>query len=158
MSPAWVLVSLIWSQISRARAQTHTRRHLLQTHVCSALSCISWVRTRVNNNTTSSSSSCRRWRRVKALPLCLWRIRSCRETRSGPAAAWRPGTGAGARRQEYVDEKLSRKILQQARIQQEELQSELELSPETRRPPATQLGENSPDHRREIYIYIEREL
>ncbi len=58
--------------------------------------------------------------------------------------------------QEYVDEKLSRKILQQARIQQEELQSELELSPETRRPPATQLGENSPDHRRERDIYIYR--
>lgn len=46
--------------------------------------------------------------------------------------------------QEYVDEKLSRKILQQARIQQEELQSELGLSPETRRPPATQLGEQLP--------------
>lgn len=43
--------------------------------------------------------------------------------------------------QEYVDEKLSRKILQQARIQQDELQTELGLAPETKRQPATQLGE-----------------
>lgn len=43
--------------------------------------------------------------------------------------------------QEYVDEKLSRKILQQARIQQDELQTEFGLAPETRRQPATQLGE-----------------
>lgn len=45
--------------------------------------------------------------------------------------------------QEYVDEKLSRKILQQARIQQEELQSELGLTPDTKRQPATQLGEST---------------
>ncbi|KAL0154322.1 hypothetical protein M9458_050435 [Cirrhinus mrigala] len=47
--------------------------------------------------------------------------------------------------QEYVDEKLSRKILQQARIQQEELQSELGLTPETKRQPATQLGPSTQD-------------
>ncbi|KAK9967056.1 hypothetical protein ABG768_001473 [Culter alburnus] len=47
--------------------------------------------------------------------------------------------------QEYVDEKLSRKILQQARIQQDELQTELGLAPETRRQPATQLGPRSHD-------------
>lgn len=49
--------------------------------------------------------------------------------------------GRSEEEQEYVDEKLSRKILQQARIQQEELQDELGPTPETRRPPATQLGE-----------------
>ncbi|RXN23309.1 bystin [Labeo rohita] len=47
--------------------------------------------------------------------------------------------------QEYVDEKLSRKILQQARIQQEELQSELGLTPDTKRQPATQLGPSTQD-------------
>ncbi|XP_052395124.1 bystin [Carassius gibelio] len=47
--------------------------------------------------------------------------------------------------QEYVDEKLSRKILQQARIQQEELQGELGLTPQTRRPPATRLGPSTQD-------------
>ncbi|XP_043079600.1 bystin isoform X1 [Puntigrus tetrazona] len=47
--------------------------------------------------------------------------------------------------QEYVDEKLSRKILQQARIQQEELQSELGLTPESRRPPTTRLGQSTQD-------------
>ncbi|XDV23120.1 hypothetical protein PO909_027830 [Leuciscus waleckii] len=41
--------------------------------------------------------------------------------------------------QEYVDEKLSRKILQQARIQQDELQTELGLAAEPKRQPATQL-------------------
>ncbi|XP_057181370.1 bystin [Triplophysa rosa] len=41
--------------------------------------------------------------------------------------------------QEYVDEKLSRKILQQARIQQEELQTEFGVTPEAKRQPATQL-------------------
>ncbi|KAI7790903.1 putative bystin [Triplophysa rosa] len=43
--------------------------------------------------------------------------------------------------QEYVDEKLSRKILQQARIQQEELQTEFGVTPEAKRQPATQLTE-----------------
>lgn len=47
--------------------------------------------------------------------------------------------------QEYVDEKLSRKILQQARIQQEELQTEFGLTPETKRQPATQLGPTTQD-------------
>ncbi|XP_067271234.1 bystin [Pseudorasbora parva] len=47
--------------------------------------------------------------------------------------------------QEYVDEKLSRKILQQARIQQDELQTELGLTAETKRPPATQLGPSALD-------------
>ncbi|XP_051551206.1 bystin-like [Myxocyprinus asiaticus] len=47
--------------------------------------------------------------------------------------------------QEYVDEKLSRKILQQARIQQDELQTELGLTPETKRQPATQLGPSTQD-------------
>uniref|UniRef100_A0A671QJV1 Bystin-like n=1 Tax=Sinocyclocheilus anshuiensis TaxID=1608454 RepID=A0A671QJV1_9TELE len=47
--------------------------------------------------------------------------------------------------QEYVDEKLSRKILQQARIQQQQLQSELGLTPDTRRPPATRLGPSTQD-------------
>lgn len=53
--------------------------------------------------------------------------------------------GRSEEEQEYVDEKLSRKILQQARIQQEELQDELGLTPETRRPPATQLGPSTQD-------------
>lgn len=39
----------------------------------------------------------------------------------------------------YVDERLSRKILQQARIQQEELQTEYGLAPE-KKAPATVLG------------------
>jgi len=43
--------------------------------------------------------------------------------------------------QEYVDEKLSRRILQQARIQQDELQTELGLAAEPKRQPATRLGE-----------------
>ncbi|XP_051980142.1 bystin [Xyrauchen texanus] len=47
--------------------------------------------------------------------------------------------------QDYVDEKLSRKILQQARIQQDELQTELGLTPETKRQPATQLGPSTQD-------------
>ncbi|KAA0711726.1 Bystin [Triplophysa tibetana] len=48
--------------------------------------------------------------------------------------------------QEYVDEKLSRKILQQARIQQEELQTEFGVTPETKkRQPATQLGPSTQD-------------
>lgn len=47
--------------------------------------------------------------------------------------------------QEYVDEKLSRKILQQARIQQEELQTELGITPETKKQPATQLGVSTED-------------
>lgn len=41
---------------------------------------------------------------------------------------------------EYVDERLSRKILDQARIQQEELQSEFGLAPEKKQP-STVLGE-----------------
>ncbi|KAK2906496.1 hypothetical protein Q8A67_005481 [Cirrhinus molitorella] len=47
--------------------------------------------------------------------------------------------------QEYVDEKLSRKILQQARIQQEELQTEFGLAPETKKQPTTQLGPSTLD-------------
>ncbi|XP_073700750.1 bystin [Garra rufa] len=47
--------------------------------------------------------------------------------------------------QEYVDDKLSRKILQQARIQQEELQTELGLTPETKKQPTTQLGPSTQD-------------
>lgn len=41
---------------------------------------------------------------------------------------------------EYVDERLSRKILEQARIQQEELQTEYGLAPEVKKKPATVLG------------------
>lgn len=41
---------------------------------------------------------------------------------------------------EYVDERLSRKILEQARIQQEELQTECGLAPEVKKKPATVLG------------------
>lgn len=40
---------------------------------------------------------------------------------------------------EYVDERLSRKILEQARIQQEELQTEFGLAPEKKKP-STSLG------------------
>ncbi|KAM8867788.1 bystin [Synchiropus picturatus] len=40
----------------------------------------------------------------------------------------------------YVDERLSRKILQQARIQQEELQTEYGLAPEKKKKPVTVLG------------------
>lgn len=40
----------------------------------------------------------------------------------------------------YVDERLSRKILQQARIQQEELQTEYGLVPEKKKSPVTVLG------------------
>lgn len=40
----------------------------------------------------------------------------------------------------YVDERLSRKILQQARIQQEELQAEHGLAPEKKKTPVTVLG------------------
>lgn len=40
----------------------------------------------------------------------------------------------------YVDERLSRKILQQARIQQEELQTEYGLAPEKTKTPVTVLG------------------
>ncbi|KAF4093478.1 hypothetical protein AMELA_G00002470 [Ameiurus melas] len=54
--------------------------------------------------------------------------------------------------EEYVDEKLSRKILQQARIQQEELQGEYGLSPEVdnkkmknRNQPSSLLGPSSKD-------------
>ncbi|KAK7126313.1 hypothetical protein R3I94_017710 [Phoxinus phoxinus] len=47
--------------------------------------------------------------------------------------------------QEYVDEKLSRKILQQARIQQDELQTELGLPAEPKRQPATRLGAGADD-------------
>uniref|UniRef100_A0A1A8DL07 Bystin-like n=1 Tax=Nothobranchius kadleci TaxID=1051664 RepID=A0A1A8DL07_NOTKA len=45
----------------------------------------------------------------------------------------------------YVDERLSRKILQQARIQQEELQTEYGLAPEQRKAPVTVLGPESQD-------------
>lgn len=40
----------------------------------------------------------------------------------------------------YVDDRLSRKILQQARIQQEELQSEYGLAPVEKKAPVTVLG------------------
>ena len=43
----------------------------------------------------------------------------------------------------YVDERLSRKILQQARIQQEELQSEYGVEPEKKKIPVTVLGKYS---------------
>ncbi|CAL8336997.1 unnamed protein product [Lota lota] len=43
---------------------------------------------------------------------------------------------------EYVDERLSRRILEQARIQQEELQTEYGLSPETKKTPVTTLGKS----------------
>ncbi|XP_039884589.1 bystin [Simochromis diagramma] len=45
----------------------------------------------------------------------------------------------------YVDERLSRKILQQARIQQEELQTEYGLAPEKKKAPVTVLGPESQD-------------
>lgn len=45
----------------------------------------------------------------------------------------------------YVDERLSRKILQQARIQQEELQTEYGLAPEKKKAPATVLGPDTQD-------------
>ncbi|XP_035006892.1 bystin [Hippoglossus stenolepis] len=45
----------------------------------------------------------------------------------------------------YVDERLSRKILQQARIQQEELQSEYGVEPEKKKIPVTVLGSGSQD-------------
>uniref|UniRef100_A0A8D2ZDR3 Bystin-like n=1 Tax=Scophthalmus maximus TaxID=52904 RepID=A0A8D2ZDR3_SCOMX len=45
----------------------------------------------------------------------------------------------------YVDERLSRKILQQARIQQEELQSEYGVAPEKKKTPVTVLGSSSQD-------------
>jgi essential nuclear protein 1 len=43
---------------------------------------------------------------------------------------------------EYVDERLSRRILEQARIQQDELQTEYGLSPETKKAPVTTLGKS----------------
>ncbi|XP_068598792.1 bystin [Brachionichthys hirsutus] len=46
---------------------------------------------------------------------------------------------------EYVDERLSRKILKQARIQQEELQTECGQAPEKKKTPATSLGSASQD-------------
>ncbi|KAM3877530.1 bystin [Diretmus argenteus] len=45
----------------------------------------------------------------------------------------------------YVDERLSRKILEQARIQQEELQTEYGVAPETKKAPVTVLGSDIPD-------------
>ncbi|XP_013861795.1 bystin [Austrofundulus limnaeus] len=45
----------------------------------------------------------------------------------------------------YVDERLSRKILQQARIQQEELQTEYGLGHEKKKAPVTVLGPDSQD-------------
>eukprot|EP00064_Thunnus_orientalis_P010258 superscaffoldBa00001375_g10284 len=45
----------------------------------------------------------------------------------------------------YVDERLSRKILQQARIQQEELQTEYGLAPEKKKTPVTVLGSETQD-------------
>lgn len=46
---------------------------------------------------------------------------------------------------EYVDERLSRKILEQARIQQEELQTEYGLAPEIKKKPVTVLGPENKD-------------
>ncbi|XP_061076297.1 bystin [Conger conger] len=47
---------------------------------------------------------------------------------------------------EYVDERLSRKILEQARIQQEELQTEYGLGkPEIKKQPSTVLGSGTQD-------------
>lgn len=43
----------------------------------------------------------------------------------------------------YVDERLSRKILQQARIQQEELQTEYGVPTEKKKTPVTVLGNGS---------------
>ncbi|TNN85590.1 Bystin [Liparis tanakae] len=45
----------------------------------------------------------------------------------------------------YVDERLSRKILQQARIQQDELQTEYGLVPEKKKMPVTVLGPDTQD-------------
>ncbi|XP_077460127.1 bystin [Stigmatopora argus] len=45
----------------------------------------------------------------------------------------------------YVDERLSKKILRQARIQQEELQTEYGLAPEKKKAPVTVLGSTSQD-------------
>ncbi|XP_003973271.1 bystin [Takifugu rubripes] len=45
----------------------------------------------------------------------------------------------------YVDDRLSRKILQQARIQQEELQTEYGLAPEKKKTPVTVLGPGGED-------------
>ncbi|KAM7402097.1 hypothetical protein PAMP_017365 [Pampus punctatissimus] len=45
----------------------------------------------------------------------------------------------------YVDERLSRKILQQARIQQEELQTEYGVAPEKKKTPITSLGSETQD-------------
>ncbi|KAL7837021.1 hypothetical protein SRHO_G00267320 [Serrasalmus rhombeus] len=47
--------------------------------------------------------------------------------------------------EEYVDEKLSRKILEQARIQQEELQTEFGVTPGVQKKPSTVLGPSSQD-------------
>ncbi|XP_026881213.2 bystin [Electrophorus electricus] len=46
---------------------------------------------------------------------------------------------------EYVDERLSRKILEQARIQQEELQIEFGQTPEVKKKPSTVLGPSAED-------------
>ncbi|XP_054881530.1 bystin [Poeciliopsis prolifica] len=46
---------------------------------------------------------------------------------------------------QYVDDRLSRKILEQARIQQEELQSEHGLAPEKKKTPVTVLGPDCQD-------------
>ncbi|XP_030633412.1 bystin [Chanos chanos] len=46
---------------------------------------------------------------------------------------------------EYVDERLSRKILEQARIQQEELQTEFGVTPEAKKKPSTVLGPDTQD-------------
>ncbi|XP_008408020.1 bystin [Poecilia reticulata] len=46
---------------------------------------------------------------------------------------------------QYVDDRLSRKILEQARIQQEELQTEYGLAPEKKKTPVTVLGPDSQD-------------
>lgn len=50
------------------------------------------------------------------------------------------GGGKVEHEDDYVDERLSRRILEQARIQQEELQTEYGLSPQTKKTPVTTLG------------------
>ncbi|KAG9260728.1 bystin [Astyanax mexicanus] len=47
--------------------------------------------------------------------------------------------------EDYVNEKLSRRILEQARIQQEELQTEFGVTPEAKKKPSTVLGPHTQD-------------
>lgn len=54
----------------------------------------------------------------------------------------------------YVDERLSRKILQQARIQQEELQTEYGLAAEKKKAPVTVLGNQQTLHYTEAHLTV----